>query len=160
MILSDWPSNCQHLPSDCTILDPIPVAERVSQSLRSTHGVDIVIAITHMRHEEDFRLANSCPHQVDLILGGHDHDIAVHGSNLTMINDTFEGDIKMIKSGTDFRSYSDIKICVSRKGGKAVIENVTGDFNLQVLATFSLALGTEPTPSPISQSIKRATSLW
>ncbi|KIJ67333.1 hypothetical protein HYDPIDRAFT_84404 [Hydnomerulius pinastri MD-312] len=120
---TDWPSNCQHLPPDCTILDPVAVANRVSQTLRSTHSVDIIIAITHMRHEEDFRLAKSC-HQVDLILGGHDHDIAVHGANLTMINDSFEGNIKVIKSGTDFRSYSDIKMSVSRKGGKVIVDRV------------------------------------
>ncbi|KIJ19416.1 hypothetical protein PAXINDRAFT_178979 [Paxillus involutus ATCC 200175] len=121
---TDWPSNCPHLPADCTILDPIPVAQRVSHTLRSTHNVDIVVAITHMRHEEDFLLAKSCQQQVDLILGGHDHDLTVHGASLTMINDTFEGNIKVIKSGTDFRNYSDIKMVVCRKNGIAVIERI------------------------------------
>ncbi|KAF9236777.1 Metallo-dependent phosphatase-like protein [Melanogaster broomeanus] len=121
---TDWPSNCQHLPADCTILDPVSVARRVSHTLRSTHRVDFVIAITHMRHEEDILLAKSCQQEVDLILGGHDHDLAVHGASLTMINGIFEGDIKVIKSGTDFRNYSDIKMTLSRRNGKAVIERV------------------------------------
>ncbi|KAF8840285.1 5'-nucleotidase [Paxillus ammoniavirescens] len=121
---TDWPSNCPYLPADCTILDPIPVAHRVSHTLRSAHRVDIVIAITHMRHEEDFLLAKSCQQQVDLVLGGHDHDLAVHGASLMMINDAFEGNVKVIKSGTDFRNYSDIKMVVYRKNGIAVIERI------------------------------------
>ncbi|KAF9220587.1 hypothetical protein BS17DRAFT_307346 [Gyrodon lividus] len=58
--LSGWPSNCQHLPDDCTILDPVSVAQRVSHTLRFVHRLDIVIVITHVRHEEDFLLAKFC----------------------------------------------------------------------------------------------------
>ncbi|KAN0078303.1 Metallo-dependent phosphatase-like protein [Tylopilus felleus] len=74
---TDWPSNCQHLPVDSTILDPVSVAQRISKSLRSTLG--IVIAITHML-------------------------------DIRAVNDTFEGNIKLIESGTDFRSFREIKI--------------------------------------------------
>ncbi|KAG6372705.1 5'-nucleotidase [Boletus reticuloceps] len=117
----DWPSNCQHLPVDCTILEPVSVAQQITGSLRSTQAVDIVIAITHMRHEEDIHLAKSCD-SIDLILGGHDHELAVHGVNVKAMDDTFEGKIKLIKSGTDFRSYSSIKMWVSRKHGEALLE--------------------------------------
>ncbi|KAF8130580.1 Metallo-dependent phosphatase-like protein [Boletus edulis] len=118
---TDWPSNCQHLPVDCTILEPVSVAQQITGWLRSTQAVDIVIAITHMRHEEDVHLAKSCD-SIDLILGGHDHELAVHGVNVKAMDDTFEGKIKLIKSGTDFRSYSSIKMWVSRKNGEALLE--------------------------------------
>ncbi|KIK94606.1 hypothetical protein PAXRUDRAFT_25841 [Paxillus rubicundulus Ve08.2h10] len=62
----------------------------------------------------------SCQQQVSFILGGHDHDVAVHGTSLTMINDAFEGDIKVIKSGANFRSYSDIKMVAYSKNGNAM----------------------------------------
>jgi 5'-nucleotidase len=126
VIYSDWPSNCQHLPADCTILDPVSVAQRISNSLRSAQGVDIVIAITHMRHEEDVHLAKSCDRNIDLILGGHDHDLAVHGANVKAMDDTFEGHIKLIKSGTDFRGYSAIKMWLSRKNGKPSVGHIRG----------------------------------
>ena len=123
---SDWPSNCQHLPVDCAIIDPVSVAQRISKTLRSTLGVDIVIAITHMRHKEDVHLATTCDRDIDLILGGHDHDLAVHGVNVTAMDDTYEGNIKLIKSGTDFRSFSCIKMRLARKNGKASIGHIRG----------------------------------
>ena len=130
---SDWPSNCQHLPVDCIISDPVSVAQRISKTLRSTQDVDIVIAITHMRHEEDLHLAKSCDRDIDLILGGHDHDLAVHGVDLRATDDTFEGNIKLIKSGTDFRSYSNIKMWLTRSNGKTSIGYMRGG-----LTAFSL----------------------
>ncbi|EGN97255.1 hypothetical protein SERLA73DRAFT_169647 [Serpula lacrymans var. lacrymans S7.3] len=120
---TDWPSNCQHLPIDSRILDPIPVAQRVSRLLRS-NGADLVIALTHMRLEEDIKLAEACSEDVDLILGGHDHDPLVHGSHMSAVNDIFQGKIKIIKSGMDFKSYSIVHLHVFRKDGKTGVENV------------------------------------
>ena len=79
-----------------------------------------------MRHEEDPYLAKSCDRNIYLILGGHDHDLAVHGVNVEAMDDTFEGNIKLIKSGTDFRSYSDIKMWFSRKTGKPSVGHIRG----------------------------------
>jgi hypothetical protein len=39
-------------------------------------GVDIVIALTHMRWPNDRKLAENVD-EIDLILGGHDHDYNV-----------------------------------------------------------------------------------
>jgi len=38
--------------------------------------VDCVIALTHMRWPNDVRLAENVP-EIDLVLGGHDHDFTV-----------------------------------------------------------------------------------
>lgn len=131
---SDWPSNCQRLPADCIILDPVSVAKRASNALRSTYGVDIVIALTHMRHEEDVHLSQQCDKDVDLIFGGHDHDLVVHGANVKAMNDdTLEGQIKVVKSGTDFKSFSVIRVYLARVHGKAIVGCVRGEAPTAIL---------------------------
>ena len=44
--------------------------------LKIEFKVDIVIALTHMRWNNDRRLA-ACAQHIDLILGGHDHNYGV-----------------------------------------------------------------------------------
>ena len=92
----------------------------------------MVVAVTHMRLEEDILVAEGCP-LVDLILGGHDHDIVVHGDKITVVNDDARGRIKIVKSGTDFRSYGVVRIPLQRTGhgeGKGVeLGTVQGVFN-------------------------------
>ncbi|RNA30440.1 trifunctional nucleotide phosphoesterase -like [Brachionus plicatilis] len=65
---------------------------------------DIVIALTHMRWVNDTILAENVP-EIDLFLGGHDHDYVVKQINEKWI----------IKSGTDFRELSVIELDLSEK---------------------------------------------
>lgn len=58
-----------------------------------------MIALTHMRTPNDCRLAENVD-EIDLILGGHDHDYEVKKINSKFI----------IKSGTDFRTFSKIDL--------------------------------------------------
>ena len=44
--------------------------------LKDEMGVDIVIALTHMRWNNDRRLANEAKY-IDVILGGHDHNYGI-----------------------------------------------------------------------------------
>ena len=62
----------------------------------------MVIALTHMRWPSDRQLAESVP-EIDLFLGGHDHDYGT-----AFINNRW-----VIKSGTDFRELSLIQISKS-----------------------------------------------
>ncbi|KAJ4489879.1 Metallo-dependent phosphatase [Lentinula aciculospora] len=78
--------------------------------LKEQEHVDIVVAVMYMRLEEVL-VSEGCP-LVDLILGGYDHDIVVHGSKVIVINDDATGRIRIVKSGTDFRSYSVVQISV------------------------------------------------
>ncbi|KAL1735534.1 5'-nucleotidase [Schizophyllum commune] len=102
---TDWPSNCQHLPSDAHIEDPAECTTRMASLLRQEYDVDVVIAVTHMRMEEDMAVASRCP-GVDLILGGHDHEYMLYGSQYTVHEGNSEGNIRIVKSGTDFREFS------------------------------------------------------
>lgn len=97
-------------------------AQRVAENLRSQHGVDLVIALTHMRLPEDLQVCNIAA--VDLILGGHDHDFTVHGSRVTVIDDNFNGDIRIVKSGTDFRDFSRVVLDIDQEGGGSKVVNV------------------------------------
>ncbi|KAK7455107.1 hypothetical protein VKT23_010978 [Stygiomarasmius scandens] len=119
---SDWPSNTQHLPRTTIISSPIETALRISKYLREEENVDFVVALTHMRLEEDMDLLQGLAkgnERVDLILGGHDHDLVVHGDHLIFQDGTttrdIKGDVKIVKSGTDFKSLSIVKVPVRRK---------------------------------------------
>jgi 2',3'-cyclic-nucleotide 2'-phosphodiesterase (5'-nucleotidase family) len=51
---------------------PVPVAKEWALHLRPE--VDLLIALTHIGHREDLRLAEECP-EYDLVLGGHSHTV-------------------------------------------------------------------------------------
>ena len=123
---SDWPSNRQHLPRGTVIEDPVQTARVMSRILREHRGVDLVVAVTHMRLEEDIRVSEACRSDVDLILGGHDHDIVVHGGKITVTNDDAEGDIRVVKSGTDFRTYSIVRLAIERRLDRCRVTSVQG----------------------------------
>lgn len=57
-------------------------------------GCDLIIALTHMRTPNDFKLANNSS-GIDIILGGHDH----------VCEENVVNGIHVIKSGTDFRQF-------------------------------------------------------
>ncbi|EGE04604.1 5'-nucleotidase [Trichophyton equinum CBS 127.97] len=137
---TDWPSNCQHLPS-CTICDPASVARTTARYLRESKKCDLVIALTHMRLAEDIAVSQNTragSGRVDLILGGHDHDVVqrsstdsnndprVHRPGLTSGSATeiccTEGDIRIIKSGTDWNGLSMLRLTISKRAdGKSSI---------------------------------------
>ncbi|KAF4244271.1 hypothetical protein CNMCM8980_007208 [Aspergillus fumigatiaffinis] len=139
---TDWPSNCEDLPP-CEIESPVEVARRLARYLRLSEKCDLVIALTHMRVPEDMLVANATASgysRIDLLLGGHDHDVIrrfagdtdVKAENVEqgckisdvevngMVPDA-EGDIRLVKSGTDWRALSLIRLIVRRDGNGAVI---------------------------------------
>jgi len=88
--------------------DFVQCTKRLAPALRNIHGVDIVIALTHMRLPNDRRLAREAGSELDLILGGHDHDYCVEEVNK----------VHIVKSGTDFRDLS--AIWLKRRVGENV----------------------------------------
>ncbi|GIJ88231.1 hypothetical protein Asppvi_007149 [Aspergillus pseudoviridinutans] len=143
---TDWPSNCQNLPSS-HILDPAMVAQELARHLRLNEGCDFVIAISHSRLAEDIGTANAAAHgvaKVDLILGGHDHEVLhrFHGDteedseiiqqgtrNEEILSngvvDQVAGDIRIVKSGTNWRGLSVVRLIAKRlSDGRATIETV------------------------------------
>lgn len=91
---------------DILFLDFVEEGRKLARELRA-QGADIVVALTHMRAPNDHLLAAEVP-EIQLVLGGHDHDYLVertepHGTML-------------IKSGTDFREFSVIRLKVPPAG--------------------------------------------
>lgn len=87
-----------------TLSDPIAVTNKLCTFLKSVHNVDMIIALTHMRVPEEARLIELCP-DVDLFLGGHDHDYLVMGE-YTANKNVYSGNIRLLKSGSDFEQFS------------------------------------------------------
>ncbi|EAW13545.1 putative UDP-sugar hydrolase [Aspergillus clavatus NRRL 1] len=132
---TDWPSNCQNLPP-LRIKDPALVATDLARHLRVSEECDFVIAITHMRLAEDLKTANAAADgltKVDLILAGHDHEVLHRfagdteedtevirqGSrNEDLVRDgvigEFSGDIRIVKSGTNWRGLSIVRLTAQR----------------------------------------------
>ncbi|CEM27002.1 unnamed protein product [Vitrella brassicaformis CCMP3155] len=86
-------------PEDVHYTDFVEEADKLSSLFRSK-GVDMIIALTHMRAHNDERLAREAK-DIDLILGGHDHEYY----GVTLIGKTV-----VAKSGTDFRELTRIVI--------------------------------------------------
>ena len=61
-------------PNEVIYTDFVESANTLAADLKDNQNCDIVIALTHMRQPNDIKLAENSP-RVDLILGGHDHDV-------------------------------------------------------------------------------------
>lgn len=103
LIEEEWMATLSTVdPEDLEYIDFVTEGRRLALDLRA-EGVDYVIALTHMRWPNDIRLAENVE-EIDLILGGHDHD---YGCKL--INGK-----TVVKSGTDFRSYALVTLTFKR----------------------------------------------
>lgn len=109
-------------PKEVTYIDYVKAGNRLADELLN-EGCEMIIALTHMRTPNDIELAKHCP-KIDLILGGHDHvyeDIVINGTHI-------------IKSGTDFRQFSEITVGTVRSptDGKLPVSiravNVTAEY--------------------------------
>lgn len=67
--------------------------------LKEEQECDLIVALTHMRNEQDRKLAAAVP-EIDLILGGHDH---------VVLHELING-VVVIKSGDNFKRLSTIKV--------------------------------------------------
>lgn len=85
-------------PGHATHQDYVIVGAKLAKQLRAA-GAQVIIALTHMRWPSDERLAREVP-DIDLVLGGHDHDLETRCVNGTYI----------VKSGTDFRHFTSINL--------------------------------------------------
>ncbi len=91
-------------------MDFVAAPDAVSRVLRNEHGCDFIAALTHMRQPDDERLAVEHG-DVDLVLAGHDHSVAV-----LQVNGRY-----IVKSGTDFRTFGVMDIGRGKDGQVAVL---------------------------------------
>lgn len=86
------------------ILDPIVIAQSLVPQMRA-QGAQVIIALTHLSVNDDKQLAKAV--KVDLILGGHEHELI----------QTKSGETPIYKMGSDARNLGRIEIKVSAKTG-------------------------------------------
>ncbi|KGO74199.1 5'-Nucleotidase, C-terminal [Penicillium italicum] len=95
----EWLGTINSLPPDLIYKSASQTAQKLAKQLRN-EGADLVVAVTHQREPNDYKLANNLsPGLVDIILGGHDHFYA-HA----VVNG-----IHVMRSGTDFKQLSYIE---------------------------------------------------
>lgn len=90
---------------DTDILDPFETARRIVPQMRA-QGAQVIIALTHLSLDEDTRLAKAV--KLDLILGGHEHE---------MIQSQSEG-TPIYKMGSDARNLGRIEMKVDARTGQ------------------------------------------
>jgi len=100
-----------HDLSEVTLTPVILSAQAAIHRLKK-EGVDIIIALTHLNYEDDLALASQVP-EIDLILGGHDHEAMTWYNGHTLIH----------KSGHDaqFLARIDLRIEKKEMGSKTKI---------------------------------------
>ncbi|KDR81434.1 hypothetical protein GALMADRAFT_239326 [Galerina marginata CBS 339.88] len=129
--VSSWPPEFVYKPMKETGLE----LSRILRDPNGEHRCDLVIALTHSRLPNDIKLAKELfalspsaqetlpiisEHGVDIVLGGHDHIYFVGRGVTSWENFNIEGevlgaesdngDVLVIKSGSDFRDLSEISL--------------------------------------------------
>ena len=99
--------------SDVVYEDFCAVGRRLARELREEDNCDLIVAVTHSRLPNDELLAENVP-EIDLILGGHDHDYVVKVVN----------GVQIVKSGTDFRDLTEISVTFGGAGTEPVFSTV------------------------------------
>ncbi|TCD68923.1 hypothetical protein EIP91_009474 [Steccherinum ochraceum] len=135
LIEKEWIGTISSWPSTFKYKDVAEVGRDLSRRLRDPNGeykCDIIIALTHARIPNDIQFAKTLAahspsvqdanstastHGVDLLLGGHDHLYYIskgvtawegYDVNEPVLGaEQDEGDVLVVKSGTDFRDLSE-----------------------------------------------------
>jgi 5'-nucleotidase len=86
--------------------DPVEAARAASQALRR-EGARLVVGVTHLHMREDRALAAAPGVDVDVILGGHEHEPLVAEEGRTLIT----------KAGSDARYLVQVDVWLEPRGG-------------------------------------------
>lgn len=90
---------------DVEFLDPVDVARQLVAELNG-QGVHTIVALTHLTMSEDKALATAVP--LDLILGGHEHEVM----------QSMAGRTPIFKVGSDARLLARLDLNISRVDGR------------------------------------------
>merc|ERR1719447_1260304 len=92
-VAEDWTNTIPLVPAHGIVYrDFVAAAAKRVAALRAAHPLDVVVALTHSRRENDLFLAERVE-GIDVILGGHDHLYHVGLTNECLV----------VKSGCDFQ---------------------------------------------------------
>lgn len=140
IVEKEWIATVPSFPEGFVYRNMVKTALKLSQVLRDPKGeaCELVIAITHSRLPNDIDFANAIgaianpdpsSHGADLVLGGHDHIYYVGNGASSFEGDEFsrgepgtekDSAAMVVKSGTDFRDLSELKLELSDRDDNAV----------------------------------------
>ncbi|KAH8108440.1 Metallo-dependent phosphatase [Phellopilus nigrolimitatus] len=173
LVEKEWITTVPAWPSNFKYKDMAGVALELSGRLRDPRGeqrCDFIIALTHARIPNDIALAkavSACSpdhqlpsfpmtHGADLILGGHDHlYYASRGvtawegydfSQEVLGAELDEGDVLVVKSGTDFRELSEVVL--------ELVDSPLGSVRKKVIKSIKGKRHVTQSDSPYSQRLK------
>eukprot|EP00906_Rhabdomonas_costata_P011405 RCo016233 len=109
IVEEEWLATIRELPGYVRYMDTVESAQTEIASLKK-QGCNMIIALTHMREENDERFLQAVP-QVDLLLGGHDHFYKVADVD----------GVKLIKSSADFQNTTYIQVFLSGPGTRPMV---------------------------------------
>ncbi|OAD79533.1 hypothetical protein PHYBLDRAFT_129957 [Phycomyces blakesleeanus NRRL 1555(-)] len=148
LVEKEWIETIPSFPPELVYHDFVQTAKDLSAELRDPEGphkVDFIVALTHMRVPNDIKLGRECSDDVDIILGGHDHfyyvsnHVDIVGEKWTREHnlddvgfdpeeEPFDKPVWVIKSGTDFREFSVLKLEIDTdEDGRKKIKSMTAE---------------------------------
>lgn len=83
-VLTPQTRHLARVPPQIHIAEVIPAGRQAVETLRAA-GCDVVIGLTHLSEAEDQALAKAIP-EVDVLLGGHDHDPLTRYNGRTLLH--------------------------------------------------------------------------
>ncbi|SPO22951.1 related to 5`-nucleotidase precursor [Ustilago trichophora] len=151
IVEKEWIATVPSFPEGFVYRNMVKTALKLSHTLRDPKGeaCELVIAITHSRLPNDIDFANAVgavsnpdanSHGVDLVLGGHDHIYYVGNGASKFSGDEFprgepgtEKDTAamVVKSGTDFRDLSELKLELTDPDNSAVRRRTIKSLSVQ-----------------------------
>ncbi|MGB7220095.1 MAG: bifunctional UDP-sugar hydrolase/5'-nucleotidase [Vicinamibacterales bacterium] len=114
------------------LVDPVAAAAQYLPALRR-QGANVIVAITHLKLADDRELARRFP-QIDLIIGGHEHEPVTTTVNRTLIS----------KAGSDGKWVA--RIDVGRRPNNRTVER------FYELVSITSALADEPRTAEVIRS--------
>ncbi|ORZ40200.1 Metallo-dependent phosphatase-like protein [Catenaria anguillulae PL171] len=109
LVEREWLDTIVSLPPNLVFKDFVEIGRTLARRLRGPEfGCHMVVALTHMRMPNDEQLAAQVP-EIDLVLGGHDHDVQIARDVDLGAPRNREG-VAVVKSGTDFRDLGVITV--------------------------------------------------
>jgi 5'-nucleotidase len=110
-----------------TFRDPVAATRKAVADLKRAN-VDVIVGLTHLRMEEDKALAAAVP-GIDLIVGGHEHEVLA----------AKVGGTPIVKSGVNAINLGLVRIAANRVGNRRVLEK-----EWQVLAMDAAKISADP----------------
>ena len=93
-------------PGDLTFAETIPTIERLSEEMRED-GADLIVAVAHADRDRDEALLESGA--VDVLLSGHDHDLAIYYDGEAVLAESMQDGLYVV--------VVDLEIEVTGEGG-------------------------------------------